>query len=120
MREQDRLGQMLVEWAEWRQKVRAAGYPTTDILWRAQFGKGGEIETIPAGLYRLYANPEVRRVNQAVEALRPEHPRAMEFLEAFHTVGLGPLVSLGYTPSLVSRELKSATNLVRHEMRFRG
>lgn len=121
MREQDRLGQMLVEWAEWKRKAMAAGYSSTDMLWRAQFGRGGEHDNLPE-IWKLWANPQVRRIEAAIESLRArkEHLKLMQFVQAFYISGPAPLVSLGYTYRQMNDSIAAAHKLIRQEMRLRG
>lgn len=120
MREHDRLGQMLVEWAEFKRAEVSAGFKPTDSIARMKEGKGGPPEYLPIGLAKLWANPEVRRVEQAVNALRGEHKRLMQFVQAFYIAGPGPLASLGWTHKTMNDNIAAAHKLIRHEMRLRG
>lgn len=114
----DRLGQMLVEWAEWRRQAAAAGYPSTDLLWRAQFGRGGQHDNLP-DIWKLKANPEVKRVDEAVNSLKKEHKRLMEFVRTFYVVGPSVMNEVGWTHKEMNEHIAAAHKLIREEMRLR-
>lgn len=119
MREQDRLGQMLVEWAEWKRKSLAAGYSGLSFEAKAMLCAGGEGDGTPA-IWKLWADPQVRRIEKAIEALRPDNRELMEFTQAFYISGPGPLVSIGWTYKDINHNIAAAHKLIRKEMRLRG
>lgn len=115
-----RLGQMLSEWAEWRREASAAGYPTSDSLWRMRMAKGGEATQEPVRLGVLRANPEVRRVEDAVRALLKDHHRLMGVTLTYYQSGPMPMIGAGYTMSELMASLEEAHRLIADEMQLRG
>lgn len=114
------LPRILHEWAEWAIQAEAAGYPSSDSLWRAQFARGGQPETVPAGIWKLWANPDVRWVHRAMESLMPQFGEQMRFVQAFHRVGPAPMVSLGLTYPEITGRLEEGYKLLRKVMRIRA
>lgn len=114
------LPRILHEWAEWARRAEGAGFPSMDVVGKMREARGGQSEGLPLGLHLLWQTPEVRRAHKAMEALMPTRRDEVRFVQLFHRVGPGPLVSLGMTYPQITERLEVGYGLIREKMKLRA